>query len=323
MTSVINLPSADVFTTASTCTYVLLTSAYNEESNIEGTIKSVLDQSLQPMFWVIVSDGSTDRTDEIIKTYAMQHSFIRFLRVTRNPGRSFGSKVRALNAGCKLLGGVGYDFIGNLDADVSVEPTYFESLISQFQARPKLGIAGGFVLEEKDGMFRNRRINRSYAVAHAAQMVRRECYEMIGGYRELEFGGEDWHAQTCARMKGWEAESFPQLSIFHHRHTGEGDNLLRHRFRQGRMDYSLGCDPLFQAIKSMESIPEKPLLLGGIARIAGFIWSYIARDTRPVSHDFLSFLREEQREKIWALLTCFWRTGVPGNNSCATTGKEI
>jgi poly-beta-1,6-N-acetyl-D-glucosamine synthase len=293
------------------CTYVLVTAAYNEEANIEKTIQSALRQSLLPSRWVIVSDGSTDRTDEIIQRYADRYEFIRFFRVTRSPGRSFGSKVRALQAGNKLLDGLDYEFIGNLDADVSVEPSYFENLIAHFRMRPSLGIAGGFVVEEKDGKFHNRRTNRFYSVAHAAQIVRRECYQAIGGYAELEFGGEDWHAQTYARMKGWEAEAFPQLKIFHFRHTGEGSNLLRHKFRQGRMDFSLGSDPLFEVLKCLERIPERPLLLGSVARVGGFLWSYLARDIRPVSGDFVTFLRREQREKIRAVASGSWKTGLP------------
>jgi poly-beta-1,6-N-acetyl-D-glucosamine synthase len=284
------------------CSYVLTTAAYNEESNIEKTIKSVLAQTLLPVRWVIVSDGSVDRTDEIVEKYEKRHSFIRFLRMVRNPGRSFGSKVRALHAGNELLKDAVYDYIGNLDADVSVAAPYFEELIARLNGRPLLGIAGGFVVEEVNGEFRDRRSNRVYSIAHAAQLVRRECYEAIGGYAVLQYGGEDWHAQTSARMKGWEAEAFPELKIFHHRHTGEGDNLLRHKFRQGRMDYSLGSDPLFEILKCAERLPEKPFLVGNITRLAGFLWAWAHRDRRPVSDEFVAFLRHEQKQKLQSLL---------------------
>src|SRR5271166_5469975 len=287
--------------------YVLMTAAYNEEANIEKTIQSILSQTLSPTRWVIVSDGSVDRTDEIIQDYAKKESLIRFLRVTRTPGRSFGAKVRALSAGKEILNDVAYDFIGNLDADVTVGPSYFEGLIARLAGRPLLGVAGGFVVEEKDGEFRDRRQNRIYSVAHAAQVVRRECYEAIGGYAVLEYGGEDWHAQTCAKMKGWEVEAFPELKIFHHRHTGEADNLLRHKFRQGRMDYSFGSDPLFEVLKSVLRIPEKPFFLGSAARIVGFSWSWARKDERPVSREFMEFLRREQRQKISALISGSWR----------------
>jgi len=200
------------------------------------------------------------------------------------------------------LNDVGYEFIGNIDADVSVPPSYFGDLISKFAERPGLGLAGGFVVEESNGEFRSRAQNRVYSVAHAGQVVRRACYEAIGGYAVLEYGGEDWHAQTCAKMKGWEVEAFPNLQIFHHRHTGEADNLLRHKFRQGRMDYSFGSDLIFEVLKCMKRVTERPYLAGCIARLAGFVWSGLRRDNRPVSPEFVSFLRREQKEKIVALL---------------------
>lgn len=284
------------------CGYVLMTAAYNEEANIGKTIASVLSQTLLPNRWVIVSDGSVDRTDEIVESHAKQHSFIQFERVKRAPGRSFGSKVRALHAASELLEDARHDYIGNLDADVSIEPSYFEDLIVCFQERPSLGLAGGFVCEETDGEFRSRRSNRLYSVAHAAQLVRRECYEAIGGYAVLEYGGEDWHAQTSARMRGWEVEAFPELKIFHHRHTGEGENLLRHKFRQGRMDYSFGSDPLFEVLKCAERLPEAPFFMGSVSRLAGFLWSWVRGERRPVSDEFIAFLRSEQKMRMHSVI---------------------
>lgn len=278
--------------------YCLMTAAYNEEENIARTIDSVLSQTLLPKRWVIVSDGSVDRTDEIVNAYADKHDFIRFLRMKRAPGRSFGRKVLALRAGCELLGDLKFDFIGNLDADVSVEATYFEDLMARFENNPSLGIVGGFVCEQSDGEFRSRRANRAYSVAHAAQLVRRECYEAIGGYAVLEYGGEDWYAQVSAQIKGWTVAAYPELKILHHRHTGEADNLVRHKFRQGRMDYSFGSDALFEVLKCLQRVPEKPFLIGSSARLMGFFWSYIRRDQRPVSDEFVAFLRKEQKQKI-------------------------
>lgn len=290
------------------CKYALLTAAYNEEANIERTIQSVLAQTLLPSLWVIVSDSSTDRTEEIVRTYALNHGFIRLVRVERKPGRNFGAKVRALHAGAELLPGVACEYIGNLDADITLEPSYFASLIARFEARPKLGLAAGFVCEEIDGCFKSRTSNRSYSVPHAAQLVRWACYEAIGGYAIMKYGGEDWVAHVSAQMKGWEIEAFPDLKIYHHRHTGEARNLLKHKFEQGRLDHSVGCDPVFQVLKCFARIPEKPVFRGSMARIAGFVWSYIANDERPVSRQFVAFLRNEQRERVRALFSGSWRT---------------
>jgi poly-beta-1,6-N-acetyl-D-glucosamine synthase len=282
--------------------YVLMTASHNEEANIDKTIESVLRQTLLPKRWVIVSDNSTDRTDEIIQGYAAKHDFIRFLRVTRPPGRSFASKVVALRHGSKFLEETAYQFIGNIDSDVSVEPQYFESIIDRLRANPQLGIAGGFVCEELDGEFQSRKTNSVHSVAHAAQLVRRECYEAIGGYAILEYGGEDWHAQMSAQMMGWIVEAFPELKIFHHRSTGTSGSLLRYLFRQGRMDYAFGSAPLFEFFKCCGRLLGKPFLIGAMTRFGGFAWSYIRRDKRPVSNEFIAFLRKEQMSRVSSLL---------------------
>ena len=291
-----------------------MTAAYNEELNIGRTIESVLEQTLLPARWVIVSDGSIDRTDEIVEKFAKEHSFITFFRITRPQGRSFGSKVAALRVAQKHFDGIDYGFVGNLDADVSIAPNYYESLIRNLQNIPTLGIAGGYVCEEKKGRFENRRSNRVYSVAHAGQLVRRECYEAIQGYTVLQYGGEDWHAQISSKMKGWDSQSFPDLKVFHHRHTGQAENLLRHKFRQGRMDYGFGSYATFEFVKCIERFPEKPLIVGSLSRMCGFLWSWISREKRPVSSEFVAFLRNEQKQKLRSLVPGLSKHAEPVRN---------
>jgi poly-beta-1,6-N-acetyl-D-glucosamine synthase len=284
-------------------TYVLMTAAHNEEAFIEGTIQSVLAQTVRPQRWVIISDNSNDRTDKIVEKYAGRHDFIHLVRIDRAPGHSFGAKVTALQKGSRLLEDVEYEFIGNLDADVSLEGNYFEQLIGCFRKNPELGLVGGFVYEKLGGEFRSRPLNDTRNVAHAAQLVRRECYEAIGGYQVLKYGGEDWYAQTRARMLRWDVESVPELKIFHHRHTGGGSNWARSGFRLGKLDYSFGSDPIFEIMKCLRRVGEKPYVAAALTRLAGFAWPYVCRERREVPEDFVAFLRQEQRERLSALLT--------------------
>lgn len=283
-------------------TYVLMTAAYNEEAYIERTIQSVLSQTLRPRRWVIVSDNSTDRTDAIIQRYADAHDFIRFLRVVKKEGHSFRSKVIALKRGEELLRGVEYEFVGNLDADISLEGSYFENLTNHFVLHPEIGIIGGFVHEDDGAGFQSRWFNSTANVPHAAQLVRRECYEAIGGYAVLKYGGEDWYAQTCAKMKGWKVESIPQFKIFHHRHTGASSRPVRNAFRLGRLDYSFGSDPVFEVVKCVRRFKEKPYLLVAVARFAGFAGCYLRLEERAVPQEFAAFLRNEQRSRVISLL---------------------
>jgi hypothetical protein len=287
--------------------YVLMTAAHNEEANIEQTIKSVLSQTLLPTKWVIASDGSTDKTDEIVQEWADKYSLIHFLRITRPPGRSFKSKVLALRRAEELFNGIAWKFIGNLDADVCVGSSYFEELLAHFKNRPDLGIAGGFIYcQESDGEFHSQSFSSTRWVAHAAQLVRRECYEAIGGYAVLEYGGEDWYAETSARMNGWQAEALPQLRVLHYRRVGSRQSLLRYHFRAGRMDYSLGSYPPFEIVKCFRRLSKPPILLGGLTRLAGFMVSWLVRDKRPVPDEFVAFLKKDQGRR---LLSCF--TKVP------------
>jgi glycosyltransferase involved in cell wall biosynthesis len=284
------------------CSYVLMTAAHNEEADIANTIESVLAQTVLPRRWLIVSDNSTDRTNEIIQSYSDKHDFIRFLSVTRPPGHSFAAKVVALRSGAHLLQDVSYDFIGNMDADLTVAPAYFEDLMRQFEINPRLGLAGGFVYEEVSGQFVTRGANRTHSVAHAAQLVRRECYEAFGGYAVLQYGGEDWHAQMSVRMMGWDAESIPELKIYHHRPTGAGSGKLRSNYRLGKLDYSFGTYLLFEAIKCAIRLPHKPFLVGSIVRMAGFLDSFIRREPFLIPPELASFLRKEQKDRMLAYI---------------------
>src|SRR5258705_6705046 len=122
--------------------YVLITPARNEERFIELTIKSVVAQTVRPLKWVIVSDGSTDRTDVIVQRYSVDHPWIELVRMPERRERNFAGKVQAFNAGHARMAGLKYDIIGNLDADVSFESENFEFLLGKFADNPRLGVAG-------------------------------------------------------------------------------------------------------------------------------------------------------------------------------------
>lgn len=282
--------------------YVLLSAAHDEEKNIAKTLDAVVAQTARPKRWIIASDNSTDRTDEIVAEYSTKYPFIELVRVKRPIGRNFAAKVLALREGYKRLDGLQYGFIGNLDADIVLEPNYYQELRKRMLESPSLGIASGAIFEEENGVFQPREHNRDYSVPHAAQLVRRACYEEFGGWAILKFGGEDTHATTSARMKGWQVRSFPDLKIFHQRHTDGVSGQVRGAFRQGRMEYHLGYSYLFELLKCVGRMKQPPFLVAGFMRAMGFFWSAIRREERAVSKEFVAFVREEQRSRLSSML---------------------
>jgi glycosyltransferase involved in cell wall biosynthesis len=125
--------------------YVLVTTAYNEGKLIESTICSVISQHCRPAKWVIVSDGSTDDTDAIVARYAARHPFIELYRLTVDHPRNFAAQAHAINAGIAQLATNDCDFIGNLDADITMAHYYSEELLHKFREKPKLGLGGVIV----------------------------------------------------------------------------------------------------------------------------------------------------------------------------------
>lgn len=278
--------------------YVLVTAARNEEAFIEKTIAAVISQTLPPKKWVIVSDASADNTDKIVQGYAERNQFIELLRIEESRARDFASKVHAFNAGLERLKGSDYEFVGNLDADVSFDASYFVRLVRRFERDPGLGLAGGFIYERDSGGFKVRFGDSVRSVAGAVQLFRRECYESVGGMLPLKWGGEDWYVEVMARMKGWRVESFPELVVFHHRRTGAGTGPLKYHFGLGSTDYSLGDHPLFVLAKCARRLRAKPYVAAGLARLAGFLWASWRREARPTSKEFVDFLRGEQKQRL-------------------------
>ncbi len=279
--------------------YVLVTPARNEEKYVEGVIRSVACQSILPLRWIIVSDGSTDRTDEIVRSQTENLDFVGFIRLGEHRERNFAAKVEAFAAGQKLLAGIDYDIIGNLDADVSFGPDYFEYLLKRFAENPRLGVAGTpFV--ENGGRYDYRFTNIEH-VSGQCQLFRRQCFDEIGGYRPIKGGGIDWVAVTSARMLGWQTRTFTGKTFCHHRAMGTGNRSgLRLHFTQGRKDYSCGNHPLWELFRAAYQSGAKPYIFRGLLILSGYVWSSVRREKRAIPPDLTRFIRAEQLRRLRA-----------------------
>lgn len=279
--------------------YVIITSAYNEESNIGKTLSSVVAQSEPPIEWVIISDGSTDGTDRIIEDYASRHSYIKYYRREKDGSHSYGSKVAALNWGLSLLHAGDWDYFGILDADISFPPDYFLKLEDHFLADETLGIAGGRIIEVLDDGEYPQRIAFDSSVAGAVQLFRRECWEVIGKFLPLPHGGEDAAAEIIARSHGWRVHTLSDLPVKHYGMVGKGSgNLYRAKYRNGINCYQLGYHPLFQFARCIGRILDRPAFIGAFLDLWGYAMASMRGYRRELPPETVAFLRSEQIEKL-------------------------
>ena len=282
-----------------TLRYVIITPAHNEERDIEKTISSMIAQTVPPLAWVIVNDGSTDKTSEIVRQYQPQCPWIKLVELPIHRDRQFAAKVSAFNAGYATARDIAYDLIGNLDADLSFEPDYMEYLIGKIAADPKLGVVGTPFIEDENERGYDFRFANIEHVSGACQLFRRTCFEEIGGYTPIRGGGIDWVAVTSARMKGWKTRTFTERTLFHHRPMGTGrGNVIQARYRLGREDYYLGSHPLWELLRSFFQMRYKPYVFGGLAILVGYFWAEICRVKRHTQPELVRFYRKEQMTRL-------------------------
>jgi len=277
--------------------YVLITPAHNEERFITKTLDSMVAQTLLPERWMIVDDGSTDRTAEIVEGYASRYPWIELFRRRQRLDRSFAGKVHAFNAGLERARSLKFDVLGNLDADLSFDPEYLEFLIGKFAEDPRLGVAGTPFTEDDGYDTARDSFEGENHVAGGCQLFRRQCFEDVGGYIPNPAGGIDWIAVTTARMKGWRTRSFPEKRFHHYRTLGTaGRSGVAASFSYGEKDYYLGGSPVWQVFRVAYRATKQPV--GGVAMLAGYCWAALRHTTRPVSLELMRFHRREQMKKL-------------------------
>jgi poly-beta-1,6-N-acetyl-D-glucosamine synthase len=282
--------------------YLLITAAKNEEAFIGLTIQSVINQTIRPTRWLIVSDGSTDGTDEIVSRYTQEHAWIELLRMPERQTRDFGGKARCFNGGYARIQHLPHDIVGSLDADITFEPDYFEFLLGKFADDSRLGLAGTPFAQS--GLTYDYRFTSIEHVSGACQLFRRECFEAVGGYVPVEGGGLDVIAVLTARMKGWRTRTFTEKSCVHHRLMGSAKygSKISANFDLGQRGYRLGFHPVWQIFRSIYQMANKPYIIAGSALFAGYCWAMAKRVERPITRDLLDFQRKDQMRRLHAFL---------------------
>ena len=302
--------------------YVLITPAHNEEAFIAKTLDSMIAQTVLPERWVIVDDGSTDETGEIVERYASRYPWIELVRLPQHRDRSFAGKVHAFNAGLERLQSLQLDVIGNLDADLSFEPDYLEFLMRKFSEDPKLGVAGTPFIEDGYDSTRDSFEGENH-VAGGCQLFTRQCFQEVGGYIANRAGGIDWIAVTTARMKGWKTRSFAEKRFHHYRTLGTaGRSNAAASFSYGEKDYYLGGSPIWELFRVAYRMTKQPVLIDGLALLSGYCWAALRRMKRPITPELMGFHRREQMKKLRAIFRALLRFKKVDSFRLAPTGSH-
>jgi hypothetical protein len=278
--------------------FVVITPAHNEAALIERTIESMLGQVVRPLKWIIVNDSSTDDTAEIVQRRTGQLGFVQLVNLRRGGSRHFGNKVRAFHAGLQEACALDYRYVGNLDADISLGPDYFQKVLRAFEADPMLGIAGGMVSTRMGDRYVSQDVALD-SVAGAVQLFRRRCYEDIGGYLALPEGGIDSAAEIMARMKGWKVRTLPELGVLEHRRTGAATaRPVGAMLKEGKRLQSLGYGLPFTFLKCLYRAMDRPRVIGSIATLLGYLQRRLSGCPEVLPPDVVRYLRAEQQEKL-------------------------
>jgi glycosyltransferase involved in cell wall biosynthesis len=259
------------------------------------TLETVTNQSEPPALWVIVDDGSTDRTPQILRDWASRFDYIRiFTRPDRGVRKVGPGVIDAFYAGYDTIDPNDFDFVCKLDLDLDIPPRYFEILMDKMAADPRLGTCSGKPYMPLNGGLVSEKCGDENSVG-MTKFYRIECFEQIGGFvRQVMWDGIDGH--RC-RMLGWVAASYdePELRFIHLRPMGSSDKgILTGRTRHGFGQYFMGTSPMYMTASAAFRATRPPLVVGGAAMWWGYVKSVLQRAPRYDDDEFRHFLRRYQ-----------------------------
>jgi glycosyltransferase involved in cell wall biosynthesis len=316
-----------------TISYAIISPVRDEAAHIRRTLEAIVAQSHPPSEWVIVDDGSTDGTPEIVSEYVAEYPWIRLIGSGLNGRRQRGSRiVEAFKLGRSELRGLP-DVTVKLDGDLYLPPHYFAWVADVFARVTAAGVVGG-TGHVWDGAAWVSEKAAQHNVVGYCKAYRTACLDDIGGLQSSM--GWDGIDEYSARARGWSVHVLTELSILHFKHRGSAQNWWQARWEEGVGNAFMGYRPDFLMLRAMyRGLVEPPPVLGGLVLLAGFVWARVTQKPQVPDAEARAVLRNEQRSRIRALLRggrapslapalnaggpAFWMDGSPD----AKTGARI
>jgi poly-beta-1,6-N-acetyl-D-glucosamine synthase len=279
--------------------YVLISPCRDEAQYMRRTLESVSQQTVPPALWVVVDDGSTDETPEILKEYAAKLPYLRIVRRQDRGGRSVGPGViEAFYEGMASVRLADFDYLCKLDLDLDLPKKYFERLIERMESDARIGTTSGkpYFVDPKSGALVSEKCGDEMSVG-MTKFYRAACFDEIGGFvRQVMWDGIDCH--RC-RMLGWIAESRDgeDLRFIHLRPMGSSQkSIWTGRVRWGFGQYFMGTAPMYLAASAVYRMPRHPFVVGGLAMMWGYLKSAAKGAARYDDPEFRRFLRAYQAQ---------------------------
>jgi glycosyltransferase involved in cell wall biosynthesis len=278
--------------------FVIVSPVRDEELHIKLTIQSVIKQTVRPVLWVIVNDGSSDGTKEILDRCSARFSWIKvFHRKNRGYRKAGGGVVEAFYDGYFALGDNRWDFIVKLDGDLSFSSDYFQKCFSYFSGDQKLGIGGGTVFTQQKGRFDvDSAGDPPFHVRGATKIYRRSCWEKISPL--VRAPGWDTIDEVKANFYGWSTRTFPDIMLIQHKSTGSADGNWHNWFKNGLANYITGYHPVFMLAKCVNRTFEKPPLIASLALFSGFCYGYLKKIPQVQEYEIIRYLRKQQLRRL-------------------------
>jgi len=282
--------------------YIAITPARDEEKFLPRLISSMASQTLKPDRWIVIDDGSMDRSGQILDEAAAEHPWIDVKHLPVGRERLPGGEFVLMSFLPESLWR-NYDAIFRVDADVSFKPDFVELMAAEFKRDPKLGIAGSALFEPAGTVWREIR-SPAYHTRGCVKLYSRECFEAIGG---LVSGlGWDTIDECRAMMLGFKSHGFRHIRAYHHRPQGTAGGYLKGNLGAGRAAYHVGYHPLFLLMRAARRGLSYPPVIGGLFLLAGYLEGYLRRDEKHAPPDLVKFVRKQQLRRM-LMMDSVWR----------------
>lgn len=276
--------------------YVIISPIRNEEDFLETTLQCVVDQTILPSEFIIVNDGSTDRSPEIIQKFTSRYPWIRTIDRPKGEHRPGDGVVEAFYSGYGCLTTRDWDYIVKLDGDLRFPPDYFEFQLNAMTDNPRLGMTSGKTWQPRG----DRLVRDSMPDDHVrgpAKLYRRTCFEAIGGLQKVR--GWDTIDELKAQMLGWETRSFEHLLLVHFKPIGfKQKNIYKREISVGERQHYLGYHPLFAIARGLYIACKKPYLIAGFLNIAGFLAAELCGTIQHDDPEMIRHLRNKQLQRL-------------------------